>query len=81
MAEFFPVALFILPLYFILDIDQNNSSSKFHLVLASFILCPSIKLMTNKFQPLTCEVPKKISVRCGDCLITLVLHGAFTSYG
>ena len=55
-------------IYFILDVDQQNTSSKFHSVFGSFILHPCIKLMTNKLQPLPCKVPEKFSVVCGDYL-------------
>ena len=49
-------------IYFILDVDQQNTSSKFHSDFGSFILHPCIKLMTNKLQPLPCKVPEKFSV-------------------
>ena len=45
-------------LYFILDVDQQNTSSKFHSDFGSFILHPCIKLMTNKLQPLPGKVPE-----------------------
>ena len=64
---YFPVALFVLPKYFIVDIGQYSSSSKFHSVFVSPIPCPCIKLMTNKLQPLPCKITKTFSV---DALIT-----------
>ena len=39
-----------------------------------------MKFMTNKLQPLPCKIPKRISVRCSDYLIILLLHGRFINY-
>ena len=39
-----------------------------------------MKLMTNKLQPLTCQVPEKFIEGCGGYLIILVLHGTFVSH-
>ena len=71
--------MFILPKYLILDIHQWNTSSKFRSAFVLFILHPSIRLMTNKLQPLPCKVPKKFFEGCGDYLIILVLRGTFVS--
>ena len=53
-------------IYFILDVDQESTSSKFRSDLGSLILHPYIKLMTNKVQALPCKAPEKFSVVCGD---------------
>ena len=77
----FTFALFILPRYLILDIDQDNTSSKFHSVFVSFILHSCMKLMANKLYPLPCKVPEKFIKGCGEYLIILVLHVPFVSHG
>ena len=69
--------LFILPKKFILSIEQQNASSKFHSV--SFIPHLCIKLIANKLQHLPCKVSRKFSVGFGDYLIILVQHGASIS--